>query len=145
MPLWLKLLRSLDSSPAAMRPRDAGFFPRRSSFIQSFLSAGTLFCREIYWIFSNQIVVERLKLMGENGFQYSNTQIQVRQSLTGLELEQAGSISLSSRAGPNQYIWRVATHDSNWPIVTQSITLIRFNFWIKSLINLIQFCEYHAT
>ena len=34
----------------------------------------------------------------------------------------------STRAGPIQYIWRVATHDSNWPIATQSITLIRFNF-----------------
>ena len=44
-----------------------------------------------------------------------------------------------------QYIWRVATHDSNLPMETQSITLIRFNFWIKSLINLIQIREYHAT
>ena len=36
------------------------------------------------------------------------------------------------RAGPIQYIWRVATHDSNWQISTKSITLIRFNFLIES-------------
>ena len=29
-----------------------------------------------------------------------------------------------TRAGPIQYIWRVATHDSNWQIATQSIALI---------------------
>ena len=67
------------------------------------------------------------------------------QRISNQHLQHTHYYSLLSRAGPIQYIWRVATHDSNWPIATQSIALIWFNFWIKSLINSIQFCEYHAT
>ena len=43
-------------------------------------------------------------------------------------LEERDFAGFAIRAGPIQYIWRVATHDSNWPIATQSIALIRFNF-----------------
>ena len=44
----------------------------------------------------------------------------------------------SIRAVTIQYILRITTHDSNWPTVIQSITLIRFNFWIELIKNSIQ-------